>query len=108
MSARDLNCPLPHQICNADGTLTALEQTFLRRLWERTGSAPGTDTAWIEVEADMAMLSAAQAQSSASAALRSLLPSKRFWRPSPSGHRIPLFSPLRPDHHVTGHIQTRA
>lgn len=70
MSARDLNCPLPHQICNADGTLTALGQTFLRRLWERTGSAPGTDTAWIEAEADMATLSAAQAQSSAFAALR--------------------------------------
>ena len=70
MSARDLNCPLPHQICNADGTLTPLGQAFLRRLWERTGSAPGTDTVWVEAEADMAMLSAAQAQSSAFAALR--------------------------------------
>lgn len=64
-----LNSPLPIQICNQDGTLTPQGYAFLRRLWERTGYAPGTDSAWTAQGADIALLSAAQAQSMANAAL---------------------------------------
>ncbi|MFT9381557.1 hypothetical protein [Gluconobacter sp. P5B12] len=66
---KDLNSPLPIQIYNQDGTLTAQGKAFLRRLWERTGYALGTDSAWTALEADIALLSAAQAQSVANAAL---------------------------------------
>ncbi|WP_046901028.1 hypothetical protein [Gluconobacter oxydans] len=65
----DLNSPLPIQICNQDGTLTAQGKAFLRRLWERTGYAPGTDSTWTAMEADIAVLAAARAQSVANAAL---------------------------------------
>ncbi|MBS1093835.1 hypothetical protein [Gluconobacter wancherniae] len=67
---RDLNVPLPHQICNLNGTLTALGQVFLRRLWERSGYAPGIDLSWIAQEADQAVIASAHAQSTANAALR--------------------------------------
>lgn len=68
---KDLNSPLAAgRIVNQDGTPTAQEISFRRRLWERTGSAPGTDAAWIEKEADQALIAAAQAQSFANAALR--------------------------------------
>ncbi|MBR0560052.1 hypothetical protein [Neokomagataea anthophila] len=67
---RDLNSPLPIQLCNTDGTLTAGGQAFIRRLWERTGFAPGIDTAWIAKEADQALLCATQAQMDAASALR--------------------------------------
>jgi len=70
MSVANLNCPLPQQICNADGTLTLQGQAFIRRLWERTGYAPGIDTTWIAQEADQAVIASAQAQSAANAALR--------------------------------------
>lgn len=69
----DLNVPLPNQICNADGTLTPLGRVFLRRLWERSGYAPGIDMSWIAQEADQAVLASAQAQVSADVALREAL-----------------------------------
>lgn len=69
----DLNVPFPNQICNTDGTLTPLGRVFLRRLWERSGSAPGIDMSWIAQEADQAVLASAQAQVSADAALREAL-----------------------------------
>lgn len=69
MSANDFNCPLPSQICNRDGTLTPQGQAFIRRLWERTGYAPGVDAAWIAKEADQSVISSAQALSAANTAL---------------------------------------
>lgn len=43
--SRDFNVPLVGaQICDPKtGCLTPEAMTFLRRLWERTGHAPGTD-----------------------------------------------------------------
>lgn len=67
---RDLNSPLPIQICAPNGTLTPQGIAFLRRLWERTGYAPGTDAAWTAQEADIASLAAAMAQQTAANALR--------------------------------------
>ncbi|GAJ29733.1 hypothetical protein [Acidomonas methanolica] len=67
--ARDLNSPLASQITNEDGTLTAQGTAFLRRLWERTGYAPGVDAAWLQTESDEALLQAALAEARATAAL---------------------------------------
>ncbi|WP_155723634.1 hypothetical protein [Gluconobacter oxydans] len=50
--------------------MTALGQVFLRRLWERSGYAPGIDLSWIAQEADQAVIASAQAQCTANAALR--------------------------------------
>lgn len=67
---KELNSPLPIQICNQDGTLTPQGYAFLRRLWERTGYAPGTDSAWTAQEADIASIGAAAAQQAAASAIR--------------------------------------
>jgi len=45
-------------------------EAFMRRLWERTGYAPGNDLDWIAQEADQAVIASAQAQSAGSSALR--------------------------------------
>jgi len=68
---RDFNYPLPTgRIVNADGTPTLQEQAFRRRLWERTGSAPGTDVAYIAQQCDLASMTAERAAATALAALK--------------------------------------
>lgn len=67
---RDMNAPLPISLFNANGTLTAQGQAFLRRLWERTGYAPGVDSEWVQQEADIASSTASQALLMAQCALR--------------------------------------
>jgi len=68
--ARDLNSPLISvQICNPDGTLTAQGQAFIRRIWERTGYAPGVDSAWVSTEADVGVLVSGLAESASGQAM---------------------------------------
>ncbi|GBQ19496.1 hypothetical protein AA12717_0270 [Gluconacetobacter sacchari DSM 12717] len=68
--ARDLNSPLISlQLCNPDGTLTAQGQAFMRRMWERTGYAPGVDAAWVATEADIGVLMSGLAESAGTQAM---------------------------------------
>lgn len=69
MSARDLNSPMPSgRIVDAAGMPTLQFQNFIQRIWQRTGFAPGQDITWLTQVIDEAVLSGAQAQSSASSA----------------------------------------
>ncbi|GBQ72581.1 hypothetical protein AA103196_3101 [Ameyamaea chiangmaiensis NBRC 103196] len=71
-AAKDLNAPfIGNKLCNPDGSLTLQGQSFLQRLWARTGYAPGVDSAFLSQEADIAALGTQHAIVSADQASRS-------------------------------------